>query len=109
MSPMTRGDVWWVDFEPSRGGEIQKRRPAVIVSNDMANRHLNRVQVVPLTSNVERLYPAEAMVTLNGQPRKALASQLTTVSKERVSTRAGALSPAELESVAQAIRVQLGL
>jgi mRNA interferase MazF len=106
---MNRGDVWWVDFEPSRGGEIQKRRPAVIVSNDIANRHLNRIQVVPLTSNVARLYPAEVIVTVNGEPRKALASQLTTVSKERVSTRVGALSPAELETVSQAIRVQLGL
>lgn len=106
---MTRGDVWWVEFDPSRGGEIQKRRPAVIVSNDLANRHLNRIQVVPLTSNVARIYPSEAIVTLNGEPRKALASQLTTVSKERVLTRAGSLSTAELELVSQAIRVQLGL
>jgi mRNA interferase MazF len=106
---MNRGEIWWVDFEPSRGGEIQKKRPAVIVSNDMANRHLNRLQVVPLTSNVSRLYPAEAIVALNGEPRKAIASQLTTVSKERVLNRAGVLTAAELEQVSQAIRVQLGL
>jgi mRNA interferase MazF len=66
MSPMKRGDVWWVNFDPSVGGEIQRERPAVIISNDMANRFLNRVQVVPITSNIDRLYPSEAYVTING-------------------------------------------
>jgi mRNA interferase MazF len=66
---MQRGEVWWVNFDPSVGGEIQKKRPAVIVSNDVANRILNRVQVVPLTSQTARVYPSEALVLLNDQPR----------------------------------------
>ena len=49
---MKRGEVWWVDFAGAQGGEIQKRRPAVIVSNNASNANLNRLQVIPLTSNV---------------------------------------------------------
>src|SRR3990170_3213761 len=63
-SPMKRGEVWWVNFKPAVGGEVRKQRPAVIVSNDAANKYLNRLQVVPCTSSVERLYPSEAHVTI---------------------------------------------
>lgn len=106
---MRRGEVWWVNFDPSIGGEVQKIRPAVIVSNNPSNRALNRVQVVPITSRTERIYPCEALVTLNGEPRKAMADQIATVSKLRFSTRIGILSESDLQLVDNAIRVQLGL
>ena len=106
---MNRGEVWWVEFAPSISGEIKKVRPGVIVSIDPSNRVLNRVQVVPITSNVSRLYPCEAFITLNGEKRKAMADQIATVSKERLKSRVGHLTREDMAAVEGAIRLQLGL
>jgi mRNA interferase MazF len=104
-----RGEVWWVAFDPSLGGEIRKTRPAVIVSNNAANATLNRVLVVPLTSQVAKLYPGEAMIQLNGERRKAMADQLTTASKQRLRSKLGELSLPDLTAVQDAILFQLGI
>lgn len=106
---MKRGDVWWVHFEPSIGGEIQKKRPAIIISNDAANKFLNRVQVVPLTSKTDRLYPSEAHVRVSGKVGKAMADQLATVSKERLFKRIGVISDEDLRKVEEAIKTHLDL
>lgn len=106
---MNRGEVWWVNFEPALGGEIRKSRPAVIISNDAANKYLNRVQVVPLTSRVERVYPCEAVVTIAGKNNKAMADQLTTVSKKRLLNKIGKISEKDLQNLEHAVKVQLGL
>ena len=103
-----RGQVWWVAFDPSIGGEIRKTRPAVIVRNNSANRQLNRVQVVPLTSKVARLYPSEAYVSIMGERRKAIADQIATVSKLRLRAQIGQLSMPDMAGIERAIRVQLG-
>jgi len=106
---MKRGEVWWVDFDPSIGGEVQKTRPAVIISNDSSNRSMNRLQVVPISSNVKKLFPSEAYVQLNGEQRKAMADQISTASVERFHKKIGVLSAEDLRRVEHAVRTQLGL
>ncbi len=106
---MQRGEVWWVEFDPSIGSEIRKTRPAVIVSNDAANRNLARVVVVPMTSNTGRKYPGEALVTIGGQSSKAMADQIMAADKARLKRQLGTLSKAEMLAVEDAIKVQLAL
>ncbi|MDQ3634737.1 MAG: type II toxin-antitoxin system PemK/MazF family toxin [Acidobacteriota bacterium] len=107
---MKRGEVWWVKFNtPSVGGEIEKQRPAVIVSNDASNKHLNRLQVIPLTSNVKKLFPSEAYVMLKGKQSKALADQIATVSKLRLVNMEGKISVADMKKVEDVIKKQLNL
>jgi mRNA interferase MazF len=106
---MQRGEVWWVEFDPAIGSEIKKTRPAVIVSNDAANRNLVRVVVVPLTSTIGRQYPGEAIVTIGGQSSKAMADQIMAADKARLKNQLGQLSKADMLAVENAIKVHLGL
>ena len=106
---MKRGEVWWVNFDPSLGGEIKKTRPAIIVSNDSSNKHMNRVQVVPTTGSAGKLYPCEAYVTVQNKSSKAMADQIMTVSKKRLRDKIGIISEEEMMGIEHILKVQLGL
>src|SRR4051812_14866137 len=95
---MRRGDIHSVDLDPTRGSEANKRRPAVIVSIDVANAAAGRlghgvITVVPLTSNVERIYPFQVLLPASqtGLERdsKAQAEQIRSIAVERVGDRLG--------------------
>ena len=101
---MTRGSIWWVEFDPSVGSEIQKTRPAIIVSNDIANKYLARVVVVPLTSNVSRIYPGEAVVTVNGNKNKAMTDQIMSADKSRLKKKIAELSDNDMVFIETAMK-----
>lgn len=104
-----RGEVFWVSLDPSVGGEVQKTRPAIIVSNDAANAVLNRLIVLPLSSKTDRLYPGEVLIQINSQISKAMSDQLTTISKIRLQKRITQITGEEMSRVEQAVLLQLGI
>ena len=115
---MRRGEIRWVDLDPVRGTESNKRRPAVIVSNDGANTTADRlgrgvVTVVPVTSNVRRVYPFQVLLAADstGLPRdsKAQAEQVRSVAVERVGARIGVVPREGLAALDEALRLHLAL
>jgi mRNA interferase MazF len=118
VARVRRGEVRLVDLDPARGAEANKRWPAVLVSNDGANRTAERlgrgvVTVVPLTSNVVRIYPFQVRVRAAESgldaDSKAQAEQVRTVAVERVGALVGALSPTTLARLDDALRIHLAL
>jgi len=104
-----RGDVYWVALDPTLGSEIRKTRPAVVISNNSCNVHGSRVVVLPLTSQVDSLYPGEALVNINGRPARVLGDQIRSLDKSRLRSRIETLTQDELVAVEDAVRITLGL
>ena len=104
-----RGDIWWVNFDPSIEQEIRKKRPAVVISNDISNKYLKRFQVVPLSTQTGKLYPTEAVIILSKKKSKAMTDQLTTVSELRFIEKARSVTQEELLEIERIIKIQLGL
>lgn len=104
-----RGDVYWVNLDPVVGTEIRKTRPAVVVSNDSCNRYGARVVVLPVTSNVDSLYPGEAMVEVKGKRGRALGDQIRSIDKSRLKARVARLTADEMSRVDEALAITLGL
>jgi mRNA interferase MazF len=115
---MRRGDIHLIDLDPTRGAEADKRRPAVIVSNDAANTTALRlgrgvVTVVPLTSNIERLYPFQVLLPAGRTglraDSKAQAEQVRAVAVERVGDRIGLVPNSLMDRLDEALRLHLAL
>jgi mRNA interferase MazF len=111
---MKRGEIFFAALDPTRGSEVQKTRPVIIVSNDAANRASSLVTVVPLTSNVSNVHPFEvklgARETGLSKDSKAMAQQVRTIDKSRLgSVRRGLVPTVKLRQVDDALRLHLAL
>ena len=104
-----RGDVYWVNLDPVVGTEIRKTRPAVVVSNDACNQYGSRVVVLPITSNIDTLYPGEAKVEVKGKLGRALGDQIRSIDKTRLKARVGRLTSEEMSRVDEALAITLNL
>ncbi len=115
---MRRGEIWQVDFDPARGSEADKHRPAVIVSDDRANATAARlgrgvVTVVPVTSNIATIYPFQVLLAAASTglavDSKAQAEQIRSVATQRLRRRIGRVSQVELAQLDDALRLHLEL
>jgi mRNA interferase MazF len=104
-----RGDVYWVNLDPTIGSELKKTRPAVVVSNDSMNKFAARLIMMPLTSNVEKCFPGEVVIKLKGKKARALGDQIRSVDQSRLGRKVGKLSAVELQAIDEALRITLAL
>ena len=104
-----RGEVYWVELDPTVGAEINKTRPAVIVSNNAGNKMSYRVIIAPITSSSARIYPFESGIFLNNKKGKALLDQVRSIDKKRLKKKIGKLDPKTMQSIDKALKIALSL
>ena len=108
-----RGEIYWVNLDPTIGSEIKKTRPALVVSNDLNNLHAQTVTILPITSNISRIYPFEVFLPAHAcgtkEDCKAKADQIRTVDKRRLGKAVGIAPLGIMESADSAMRLHLGL
>lgn len=104
-----RGDVYWVCFDPTLGTEVKKTRPAVILSNNLFNKHLPRLIVVPITSNVAKVFDFESLVLVNEKKGKAMLDQIRAIDKNRLGKKICSLTFAEVQDIERALKEALAL
>ena len=104
-----RGEIYWVTFDPAQSTEIQKTRPAVVISNDMLNKHLNRVIVVPITSNVTNIFDFDCPVTVRRKKGKMMLDQLRSIDKSRLKQKIAVIDAATLEKLEEALKITFDL
>ena len=98
VKPVRRFEIHWVELDPTRGSEIRKTRPAVVISPDEMNRHIRTVIIAPMTST-RRDYPTRVNLTFQGKRGQVVLDQIRTVDKSRLVSRLGQLTAKQQRAV----------
>ncbi len=111
---MRRGDIYFADLDPTVGSEIKKKRPVLIVSNDANNKMANTVTIVPITSNITKIYPFEVSLKIedSGLPKhsKAQCHQIRTISKIRIQgNKVGVVNHKAMLQIITAMKLHLAI
>jgi mRNA interferase MazF len=106
---LLRGDVWWVDLDPTIGSEINKRRPCVILSANELNQRRKTVVVVPLSTSPVVRPPLTIPVSVGGRNAVAVTDQIAAKAKERFRNKMGTLGREEMEAIEDGVRMVLGM
>jgi mRNA interferase MazF len=108
-SEIHRGEIWWVNLDPTQGSEIKKTRPCLVLTSDTLNRLRKTVVVIPLSTAAKAHPPITIPMTCDGRPAVAIIDQVRAVGKHRLRTRIEAASDEAMNAVRKAISAILEL
>lgn len=104
-----RGDIYWINLDPTIGSEVKKTRPGIIISNNVQNEVAHRLIVAPVTSVITKVYPFETLILLQNKQSKVMLDQIRTVDCSRLGAKLGHLTGKEIEELDKALRLVLSL
>jgi len=104
-----RGDIYWIELDPTLGTEIKKTRPCAVLSINPYNKKMPRVIVLPITSQVQTVYPFQVLISINGREGKVMTDQIRAVDKSRLKGKLGDLSLDAIRAIENSLKLCLGI
>ena len=107
-----QGEIYLVCLDPTVGSEINKTRPGLVISNNINNQYNQTITIIPITSNVEKIYPFEVFLSSQksglSKNSKAKCNQIRTIDKKRLVKIIGKITSAKLKEIERALSLHLG-
>ena len=111
MELIERGNIYWINLDPTEGSEIGKIRPAVVISNNINNQFADTVTIIPITSSIGKIYPFEVFIPhgVVSNESKAKANQIRTIDKKRIKDLIGKIPDGIMREIEKAVKIHLDI